>query len=159
MTFPQAVSSGLHRYFDFRTRSSRSEYWWWSLFSLLVGIVTSLLDLMMGVTVLNGISSLALFIPGVAVAVRRLHDVNRSGWWFLITFTVIGIILLLYWYIQPGARGSNDYGDDPLMSPADPNLQGTTIAPSYQSSVGFCMDCGTALEPDANFCQSCGSAV
>ena len=159
MTFPQAVSSGLHRNFDFRTRSSRSEYWWWSLFSLLVGIVTSLLDLMMGVTVLNGISSLALFIPGVAVAVRRLHDVNRSGWWFWITFTVIGIILLLYWYIQPGTSGPNDYGDDPLMSPAGPNLQGTTIAPIYQSATRFCMNCGTALEPDANFCRSCGSAV
>ena len=159
MTFPQAVSSGLHRYFDFRTRSSRSEYWWWSVFSLLVGIATSLLDLMMGVAILNGLSSLALFIPGIAVAVRSLHDVNRSGWWFLIAFTIIGIIPLLYWYIQPGTRGANDYGDDPLMSPIGPNLQGTTVAPSYQSDVRFCMNCGTALEPDDNFCRSCGFSI
>ncbi len=159
MTFPQAVSSGLHRYLDFRTRSSRSEYWWWSVFSLLVGIVTSTLDLLIGVAVLNGISSLVLFMPGLAVAIRRLHDVNRSGWWFLIALTVIGIILLLHWSLQPGTRGANNYGADPLQSPTGPDFEGIIIEPGYQNHAGYCRDCGTALEPDANFCRSCGAAV
>ena len=136
MTFTQAVSSGLHRYLDFRTRSSRSEYWWWSVFSLLMGLATSTFDLLIGVAILNGISSLVLFIPGVAVAVRRLHDINRSGWWFLIAFTVIGIVLLIYWYIQPGTRGANKYGADPLQSPTGPDFEGIIVGPSYQSGVG-----------------------
>ncbi len=159
MTFTQAVSSGLHRYLDFRTRSSRSEYWWWSVFSLLMGLATSTSDLLIGVAILNGISSLFLFTPGVAVAVRRLHDINRSGWWFLIALTVIGIVLLIYWYIQPGTRGANKYGADPLQSPSGPDFEGIIVEPGSQSGVGYCGNCGTALEPDANFCRSCGSTI
>jgi uncharacterized membrane protein YhaH (DUF805 family) len=159
MTFAQAVSSGLHRYFDFRTRSSRSEYWWWSLFSALVGIVTSIIDLSIGVAVFNGITSLALFIPGIAVAVRRLHDINHSGWWFLIAFTIIGILLLIYWYIQPGTRGANDFGADPLRPATGPDFEGIIVEPGNQSGAGYCGTCGTALEQDSNFCGSCGTAL
>jgi uncharacterized membrane protein YhaH (DUF805 family) len=159
MTFTQAVSSGLSRYFDFRTGSSRSEYWWWSVFSLLAGIVTSTLDLLIGVAVLNGITSLVLFMPGLAVAIRRLHDINRSGWWFLIAFTIIGIVLLIYWYMQPGTRGSNDFGADPLRPDTGPNFEGIIVEPAYQIGAGDCNNCGTPLEQDANFCQSCGAAV
>lgn len=159
MTFTQAISSGLRRYVDFKTRSSRSEYWWWSLFSLLVGLGTSTFDLMIGVAILNGISSLALFLPGVAVAIRRLHDVNRSGWWFLLAFTVIGILLLIYWYLQPGTRGTNNYGADPLQPPPEAEFQGIAGVIGYQNSAGFCAGCGTSLNADANFCPSCGRAV
>ena len=159
MTFTQAISSGLRRYVDFRTRSSRSEYWWWSLFSLLVGIVTSTFDLIIGVAILNGLSSLALFLPGLAVAIRRLHDVNRSGWWFLLAFTVIGILLLIYWYLQPGTRGTNNYGDDPLRPPPEADFQGIAGVIDYQDGAGFCAGCGTPLDADANFCRSCGRAV
>ena len=159
MTFTQAISSGLRRYVDFRTRSSRSEYWWWSLFSLSVGVVTSTLDLIIGVAILNGLSSLALFLPGLAVAIRRLHDVNRSGWWFLLAFTVIGILLLIYWYLQPGTRGTNNYGDDPLRPPPEADFQGIAGVIDYQDGAGFCAGCGTPLDADANFCRSCGRAV
>ena len=159
MTFTQAISSGLRRYVDFRTRSSRSEYWWWSLFSLLVGLATSTLDLIIGVAILNGLSSLALFLPGLAVAIRRLHDVNRSGWWFLLAFTIIGILLLIYWYVQPGTRGTNNYGDDPLRPPPEADFQGIAVVVDNQDGAGFCAGCGTALDADANFCRSCGMAV
>jgi len=104
MTFTQAISSGFRRYFDFRTRSSRSEYWWWTLFSILASVAATVFDevLFGGTAVLDTLNTIALFIPGLAVAVRRLHDIDRSGWWFLIAFTIIGILLLIYWYVQPG---------------------------------------------------------
>ena len=159
MTFTQAISSGLRRYVDFRTRSSRSEYWWWSLFSLGVGLMTSTLDLLIGVAILNGLSSLALFLPGLAVAIRRLHDVNRSGWWFLLAFTVVGILLLIYWYVQPGTPGTNNYGADPLRQPPEADFQGIPAVIDDQEGAGVCAGCGTALDEDANFCRSCGMAV
>ena len=63
---------------------------------------------------INTITSLITLLPAVCVFIRRLHDVNRSGWWILISFTCIGIIPLLYWVIIKGTDGSNDYGDDPV---------------------------------------------
>ena len=112
-----------------------------------------------GAAILDAISSFALFIPGIAVAARRLHDINRTAWWILIAFTIIGIFLLLYWYIQPGNRGDNDYGPDPLRAATKADFDG--IAGLYDSGdgSGFCADCGTPLEQDANFCRSCGAAV
>ncbi len=162
MTFTQAVASGFRRYFDFRTRSSRSEYWWWYLFGLLVGIATAILDVILfgGAEILNSISSLALLIPGLAVGVRRLHDLNRSGWWLLIGLTVIGILFpLLYWFVQPGTRGTNQYGPDPLLSPAEFGLEGVEGDRSSQARAGFCTNCGSALESGANFCRSCGTSI
>ena len=161
MNFTQAISSGFSRYFDFRTRSSRSEYWYWTLFSIVVSVAATMLDALIfsGAAILDTISSFALFIPGIAVAARRLHDINRTAWWILIAFTIIGILLLLYWYIQPGNRGDNDYGPDPLRAPTGADFDG--IAGLYDSDdgSGFCADCGTPLEQGANFCQSCGAAV
>ena len=161
MNFTQAISSGFNRYFDFRTRSSRSEYWYWTLFSIVVSVAAAVLDALIfgGVAILDTISSFALLIPGIAVAARRLHDINRTAWWILIAFTIIGILLLLYWYIQPGNRGDNDYGPDPLRAPTGADFDGTTGLYDSDDGSGFCADCGTPLEQDANFCQSCGAAV
>ena len=126
MTFAQSVSSGFRRYFDFRSRSSRSEYWCWTLFAILVSVAASVLDALSfgGAPVLDTVSSVVLFIPGIAVAARRLHDINRSAWWILIAFTIIGILLLLYWYIQAGNPGPNDFGPDPLRPADDSGLEG-----------------------------------
>ena len=162
MSFTESISSGFRRYFDFRTRSSRSEYWWWTLFALLVSVAMSILDAVIfgGAAILDGLSSLALFIPGLAVAIRRLHDVDRSGWWFLMVFTIVGIIFpLLYWYIKPGTRGTNRYGPDPLLSPAEVGFEGADGAWSSQSVATHCANCGSRLESGANFCRSCGAAV
>ncbi|PKB70582.1 MAG: hypothetical protein BZY87_10040 [SAR202 cluster bacterium Io17-Chloro-G6] len=162
MTFTQAISSGFRRYFDFRTRSCRSEYWWWTLFSILIGIAAIILDELFfaGSAVLDTISTVALLIPGLAVSVRRLHDVDRSGWWILIAFTIIGIIFpLLYWYIKPGDRGSNSYGADPLLSPVEDGFQGFERDRGSQNGARYCINCGSQLESSANFCRSCGTAV
>ena len=162
LTFTQAISSGFRRYFDFRTRSSRSEYWWWTLFAILVSVAATILDAILfgGAPISDTISSLALLIPGLAVAIRRLHDVDRSGWWFLIAFTLIGILFpLLYWYLQSGTKGTNKYGPDPLLSPANgsPEYAGGPMV--FGDSQKFCSNCGTLLDSSANFCRSCGTAV
>tara|TARA_R110002096_G_scaffold129819_2_gene278839 strand:- start:211 stop:579 length:369 start_codon:yes stop_codon:yes gene_type:complete len=116
MSFQEAISSGLSRYFDFNTRSSRSEYWFWVLFVFLLSIVAGAIDgVVFGIPILRHLVMLALLVPGIAVGVRRLHDIDRSGWWYLIIFIpLIGILVLIYWFVQPGSPGSNEYGDNPL---------------------------------------------
>lgn len=164
MNFTQAVSSGFSRYFDFRSRSSRSEYWWWTLFSVLLSVVATVFDaaLFGGAAVLDTLSSVTLFVPGLAVGARRLHDIGRSAWWLLIILTIIGIFVLFYWAVQPGIRGSNKYGLDPLLPYAEPDFpdfEGASGTFGSQDPPGFCAACGTVSEPDANFCRSCGAAV
>ena len=116
--FQAAVRLGFMRYFDFRGRSTRAEYWWFTLFVFIGSIVTSTLDLIMGTGgpeggLIEGVFSLITLIPSIAIAVRRLHDVNRTGWWLLIGFTIIGIIPLFIWAIQLGNQEPNRYGEDP----------------------------------------------
>ena len=105
------------------------------------------------------LNALVLFIPGIAVAVRRLHDIDRSGWWFLLAFTVIGILLLLYWYIQPGTQGMNRYGHDPLRSMSDPYSVGTGQIPDTSKPAESCINCGTKITATDNFCPSCGIKI
>jgi uncharacterized membrane protein YhaH (DUF805 family) len=118
MTFGQAIASGFQNYVNFSGRAPRSEYWYWTLFVILVSIGTYFIDTMifsdmeMGPT--NTLAGLALFLPGIAVAVRRLHDIDRTGWWFLLVFTLIGVILLIIWACMRGTVGPNRFGPDPL---------------------------------------------
>lgn len=60
-----------------------------------------------------------MLIPSIAVYIRRLHDVNRSGWWVFIALTIVGIIPLIIWVCSKGTDGPNDYGDDPLQEGVD----------------------------------------
>lgn len=172
MTHNEAVASGFRRYFDFRTRSSRSEYWWWYLFGIETTVVAMVLDAVLGLTVFNAIISLALLIPGIAIGVRRLHDVGRSGWWILIAFTVIGIIFpLFYWSVLRGTQGTNKYGPDPLhpqpQPQSEPSWEGATIQ-TIPVSVGtgpsspgktpaYCYQCGVGVPSEAAFCTRCGA--
>jgi uncharacterized membrane protein YhaH (DUF805 family) len=117
MNFQEAIASGFRNYATFSGRASRSEFWYWVLFAMLAGAVAAILDYAMFDTEfspLNSIVNLILFLPGLAVSVRRLHDLDRSGWWILIVFTIIGIIVLLAWYCMKGTTGPNRFGPDPL---------------------------------------------
>ena len=119
MNFTQAISSGFQNYVGFSGRAARSEYWYWTLFAILVSIVTGVLDLLIFpnlefISPLNSLAGLALFLPGLAVTIRRLHDLDRTGWWVLLVLTVIGIIVLLAWFCMRGTVGPNRYGPDPL---------------------------------------------
>ena len=118
MQFQDAIRSGFRNYVTFSGRASRSEYWYWVLFALLVAIASSIIDHALfsfaSTGPIEGLTSLLLFLPGLAVSIRRLHDIDRTGWWWLIAFTVIGIILLLIWGCTRGTAGANRYGPDPL---------------------------------------------
>jgi uncharacterized membrane protein YhaH (DUF805 family) len=118
MNFVAAVQTGFSRYASATGRASRSEYWYWTLFSLMVGLVASGFDLALLSQnqwgPVNTLCSLVLFLPSLAVSLRRLHDINRSGYWLLIVFTGIGMFLVLYWACVRGTEGDNDYGSDPL---------------------------------------------
>ena len=114
MGFGEAISSGFSNYVNFNGRASRSEYWFWTLFAVLVTIVAQIIDMVIGMPITYPIVGLGLLLPGLAVSVRRLHDLDRTGWWMLIVLTVIGGILLLIWDCMQGTNGPNQYGPDPL---------------------------------------------
>jgi uncharacterized membrane protein YhaH (DUF805 family) len=118
MNFTEAVRAVLKKYAVFDGRSLRSEYWYWTLFGLLASIAASIIDSILFGSKMDvaasgpiaAIFSLATIVPSIAVAARRLHDTNKSGWWQLVSLTVIGIVPLIYWLCQPGTTGKNDYG-------------------------------------------------
>ncbi|OWJ79875.1 MULTISPECIES: DUF805 domain-containing protein [Haematobacter] len=171
MGFAEAVRSCLRQYVGFRGRAPRSEYWWFVLALTIAGMVASLIDAMLfGATVSTGVATstppppvegygasawataengpvssllgLLVFLPHLAVMIRRLHDTNRSGWYVLAPFAIVVIGLLaiaalfniaptlaglawfvmfiaavflpLYWLIQRGTAGQNRFGPDPL---------------------------------------------
>ena len=108
MDFVQAIKSCLGQYATFSGRASRSEYWWFFLFQVLVMVATGMLG-----DVINGLASLALLLPALAVGTRRLHDIGRTGWWQQLLLTGIGFFVLLYWWVQPTDGASNIYGELP----------------------------------------------
>jgi uncharacterized membrane protein YhaH (DUF805 family) len=118
MSFTQAITSGFQNYVNFSGRAARSEYWYWTLFSILASIAGTLIDALlfrsMDISPIQSLVGLALFLPGLAVSIRRLHDLDRTGWWFLLVFTIIGAIVLLVWDCMKGTTGPNRFGPDPL---------------------------------------------
>lgn len=121
MTFLEAVKSCFSRYATFSGRSRRAEYWWFSLFVIVVSIALTGLDIaIQGLDYSVGIAdlwSLATLLPGLAVGARRLHDIDRSGWWqLLLLIPLIGWIVLIVWLATPGQAGENRFGTDPLAA-------------------------------------------
>jgi uncharacterized membrane protein YhaH (DUF805 family) len=129
MLFVDDVKTSFIKYFDFSSRSSRSEYWFFSLFVFLISLLgyfieylitgDALFDKLLAeppiITNSEIIISLAFLIPAISLSVRRLHDVNRSGWWLLITFTIIGLIPLTYWSgFKKGDAEGNRFGSNPI---------------------------------------------
>ena len=116
MDFTSAIKSGFSNYANFSGRASRSEYWYFTLFSVIVNIGASLIDQILGIYIVAGLAGIALIIPGLSMIWRRLHDVDKSGAWFFIIFTCVGAIVLLVWYVTKGTAGPNRFGPDPLGS-------------------------------------------
>jgi len=116
MDFMTSVRTCLSKYATFTGRAQRSELWWFVLFNFVGSIILNVVDTtIFGMPALSVIWSLGLLIPGIAVAVRRMHDLDKSGWWILIVFIpLIGIILYIYWFVQRGTVGANRFGSDPL---------------------------------------------
>lgn len=113
MSFGEAISDGFSKYATFSGRSSRSAYWWWTLFYILVFIGASIIDAVISVPVFSVLTWLALIIPNFAVFIRRLHDVDHSGWWILIGFIpLVGAIVLLV-FTCTDSGPPNKYGEGP----------------------------------------------
>jgi uncharacterized membrane protein YhaH (DUF805 family) len=120
MGFGEAIQSCFRQYVGFSGRARRSEYWYFFLFIVLVDIVASVLDSVLGtmsdstnVGVIGTITSLALLLPSIAVAIRRLHDTSRTGWWILIgLIPIVGWIILIVFYVQD-SHPDNKYGASP----------------------------------------------
>jgi len=116
MNFQTSIKTCFNKYADFSGRALRSEFWWFVLFSLLGGIVSVIIDVMiLGYSTesngpINLIFTVALILPGIAVTARRLHDINKSGWWQLIELTIIGILLIIIWNATEGEKKKNKYG-------------------------------------------------
>lgn len=102
-------------YANFNGRARRKEFWMFALFYFIFAIVTSILDGIIGLYgILTILLSLALIVPSLAVTVRRLHDIGKSGWWiFIDLIPLVGPIWLLVLLIQEGQHGPNEYGPDP----------------------------------------------
>ena len=110
--FVAAIKKGFKGYVVWNARSTRSEYWWWVLFTLIVGIVATIIDTVvfgsegMGAGLLSIIATIALFLPGLSLVVRRLHDTDRSGWWFWISLIpIVGGIILIVFMLLPSKMG------------------------------------------------------
>lgn len=115
MGFGQAISSGFSNYVNFSGRSCRSEYWYWILFIIVADIVAGIIDYAIGIQVVTGLFGLATILPNLAVAIRRLHDLDRTGWWIFIgLIPLVGWIILIIWYCTRGTAGPNRFGPDPL---------------------------------------------
>ena len=112
----------LKKYAVFSGRSQRSEYWFFVLFYLIIYIVLAVLDGLVfksgsQIGILSGVFSLAMIVPSIAVAARRLHDTDRSGWWqLLVLIPLIGAIVLIVFLAQDTKPGENKYGPSPKGS-------------------------------------------
>lgn len=116
----------LKQYADFKGRARRKEYWMFTLFSTIISIAILFIGKIIdpqssyqNPSILSNIYSIALFLPSLAVAVRRLHDIDKSGWYLLLIFLpLIGWIWLIVLLCKNGDEGTNEYGPDP-KNPTD----------------------------------------
>ena len=113
MTFTESLSICIKKYFVFKGRASRSEYWWFQLIVSPSYLISEVLDneisfFFLGITLIT-------LIPAISAGARRLHDTNRSGFFLLISFIpFIGGLVLLFFLIPEGTKGKNRFGPDPL---------------------------------------------
>ena len=110
----------LQKYLVFSGRSRRKEYWFFVLFQIIIGLALGVTEAVLGLfpptdqSVLSSLWGLATFLPGLGVAIRRLHDTDRSGWWILFGFLpIIGVIVLIVFMCQDSTPGENKYGANP----------------------------------------------
>ena len=123
MEFRDAVRTCWKKYGDFDGRAARSEFWWWVLFMTIVSFIAAIVAVLLVTvivvldrpglwwiaTMIFMVVVLAFILPTIAVSVRRLHDRDLSGWWYLLSLSGIGSIVLLVWYALPGTPGPNRY--------------------------------------------------
>ncbi len=111
------------KYATFTGRARRKEFWLYTLVIMIVSVILSIIDGALGLAdsvapglgLISLIFTLLVFIPGLAISIRRLHDTDRSGWWVLLAFIpIIGSLVLLFFLVTKGTEGENRFGADPL---------------------------------------------
>jgi len=122
------VFEALSKYAEFSGRARRQEYWMFVLLYVILSIVASVIDAILGTEAVTLILGLALLIPSVAVLIRRLHDLDRTGWWALFMFLpILGTLLLLVFCVMRGTEGLNRFGPDPLAGRNDKDVNAITL--------------------------------
>jgi uncharacterized membrane protein YhaH (DUF805 family) len=118
MNFFEAIGLDLRKYVNFSTRATRTEYWYWIVPVVIINVVLGVVDERLNPGVQMGALSwvtmivfLASIFPTLSVSIRRLHDTDRSGWWFLLWFTLVGGVVVIYWACQQGTAGPNSFGE------------------------------------------------
>ena len=112
-------------YADFEGRARRKEYWMFLLINILIGVALGVIGYATGIKLLSNIYSVAVLVPGIAVAVRRLHDIGKSGWWMLIgIIPIIGAIWLIVLLATDGTPEDNEYGASPKYGSSELNELG-----------------------------------
>lgn len=151
-------TEALRKYATFSGRSRRAEYWYFFLFNFIIAFFIGVIDGYLGISsldydgsVLADLYSLFVFLPSIAVGVRRMHDINKSGWFLLIP--LYNLILLA----ERGTDGENKYGSDPLkkISAEDASLS----EKNESASIKYCSGCGSQIDADSKFCANCGSKI
>jgi len=115
------VLTSLKDFIKFNGRSCRTESRYFLIFNILIGVSAGLIDMLMGFTIeiipgvptliLSEITRGILILPNTSLIIRRLHDINKSGWWMLLFFTIVGLIPMFYWlYFKEGDQSENNYG-------------------------------------------------
>ena len=126
MNIITATKLAFSKAFDYNSRASRSEYWWYQVSYFIAIIIAEVVGYAIGLyDLLYFVAEVALLVPAISLAVRRLHDIGMSGWWNLIAITIIGLIPLLIWYATPGHVGNNKFGKNPLETQDTKNNSGT----------------------------------
>ena len=106
MDFSSAVQSFFNKYATFQGRASRSEFWYAQLFIILTGFFLGFIEGLLGispfseVSILASIFQLGVFMSSIAIIARRFHDINKSGWWYFLILTIVGVIPVFYWFLQ-----------------------------------------------------------
>ena len=120
MGFTDSLNSCFENYTSFSGRAARAEYWWFAVFIAAVYFIATTADSVVfgsdsRLQLFGLVAAVALFMPALSVSIRRLHDLDRSGWWLLVALVpIFGAVVLLLWYFSRGTYGSNRYGPDPL---------------------------------------------
>lgn len=121
MGFGEAVSTCFKKSVVWEGRASRAEFWWFELAQALIIIAALIIDQIIGTMFIYIIAAIALILPSIAVLVRRLHDTDRTGWWYWIQLLpLIGLIVILVFTLTGGDEGDNKYGPNPYGSVAPP---------------------------------------
>lgn len=141
----------LKKFADFKSRATRKEYWMFILFNLIIGFVLGLIEGLSGInsgsneSILANIYQLIILVPSIALGIRRMHDVNKSGWYLLVP--IYNFILTL----RVGDEGGNEYGPDPKGQ-----LNISEKQTTKKFNFIFCSKCGKQIAVDSKYCTYCG---